>query len=232
MSRRLIVFAFLVLCLFVQSLSAQTNECSLEGVINSFQAAALSDAVDSWLNIYEASDCPRNVISAVRQFAYGVDTLKQNVITFESAMVFDGVDDYVELPPFELAPDFTIEVWANFTALHAWSRIIELGNGPNADNIVISNTAEDTPTLTWHFYNGGNGTRLEEQNQILIGQWINVAVTRSSNGLSRIYINGEIKTEQVIPLGLVTRSQNYLGRSSWSRDSYFDGQLVQLSENK
>ncbi|MBD2203270.1 RICIN domain-containing protein [Calothrix sp. FACHB-1219] len=62
-------------------------------------------------------------------------------------ITLDGVDDYIALPPMnhDFSQGLTVEAWICFNSLKPKSRIIDFGNGADAENIVFGsgNTATD-----------------------------------------------------------------------------------------
>jgi len=72
--------------------------------------------------------------------AKGVSLTADRFGKANSAYSFDGSDDYIQLP--EGFSDFTSGITMSFWALHLsttgkWTRYVELGNGPNSDNILL-----------------------------------------------------------------------------------------------
>jgi len=61
--------------------SAQTDPCALEFLLTSFEAAALSDSVDIWVEQYEQGDCEANVIRSVRLMARSYTAYFQTSVT-------------------------------------------------------------------------------------------------------------------------------------------------------
>ena len=55
-------------------------------------------------------------------------------------IVFDGSDDYVDLEDWEWGGTVSFELYAKWDALQYWSRLIDFGDGANANNVLISNT--------------------------------------------------------------------------------------------
>ncbi|HDS83918.1 MAG TPA: carbohydrate-binding protein, partial [Phycisphaerales bacterium] len=147
-----------------------------------------------------------------------------------NALRFDGVNDYIELPAGfdEFDNGFSAAFWAHPTAVKNWARFIDLGNGPNNHNIIV--TRESTTNhLAVRVYDGGSaGGLVRASNAIALNTWQFFAVTisnRSSNNV-RIYKNGQlIQTGTTAIPQSVLRSANYIGRSNWSADAYYQGAL-------
>jgi len=74
-----------------RTVSAQTDPCSLEAILLSFQAAALSESIDRWSSQYDTSDCDHNIRIGIDYLVRGYST-----ILSESSLPvlfnFDGTD--------------------------------------------------------------------------------------------------------------------------------------------
>ena len=57
----------------------------------------------------------------------------------QNGLYFDGVDDYVDLPDITMGGAMTISAWVGYLGFNSNSKIFEMGNGLNSDNIFISN---------------------------------------------------------------------------------------------
>src|SRR5665647_2853944 len=83
-----------------------------------------------------------------RNGAIGISGLTKNGAAFSvlnngatNALDFDGVNDYVSLPPaVYFSGDFTIECWVYPKSFASWARIIDFGNGAGSDNVLLSYT--------------------------------------------------------------------------------------------
>jgi len=147
----------------------------------------------------------------------------------ESALHFDGQDDYVQLPalPENLFQSFTLETWVNCRDFNAWSRIFDFGNGAGSDNILLTNAIQNN--LRLYILVGESSDYFEIGNVLEIGKWIHLAVAMDSTGNVTIYKDGSIIGEKKfhLPRSLV-RNQNYLGKSNWSGDPIFNGKMDEV----
>ena len=58
------------------------------------------------------------------------------------------------------------------------------------------------------------------------GQWAYFTVVHESSGTATIYKNGASINSGAVHTSLdVNRESNYIGRSNWASDSYFDGKF-------
>ena len=153
-----------------------------------------------------------------------------NASISSSAMEFDGSDDYVELPTMnlDLSQGFTVEAWVYYDSFKNYSRIIDLGNGAKANNIIFCNVGTSS-TLALIIYIDGTENLIEFKEALETGKWIHLAATIDSSGKGKIFKNGEpIKSDSIYLPESINRTQNYLGKSNWSSDGYFDGKLDEV----
>jgi len=164
---------------------------------------------------------------------------------------FDGVDDYIQIPALETNFDeITISTWIYFKSPKSWGRIIDLSNGNEENNIEEANNilfAEDATTsnLCFEVYSNNSSFSWETQkvevaNGISFGEWKHyTSVASKKNGKMEvsIYINGEKQatidrngdTNSITNVpDKIKREFNYIAKSAWSRDEYFNGSIDDL----
>ena len=156
---------------------------------------------------------------------------------------------YASLPSISIGGDMSIQVWVNFRSIHAdpWTRIVELGNGSDSDNLILGINESDQ--LFFTYYVGasrvtlaGSGTQpllnIHGDVPVLL-QWTNVAVTiggtadaAHNNGYPVcFYVNGllvDTAYAKSLP-GTGPRATNTIGKSSFAGDPYFDGAVYDLN---
>jgi beta-glucanase (GH16 family) len=148
-----------------------------------------------------------------------------------AALLFDGIDDYVDLPDGfdEFDNGFTVTLWAKPTAVKNYARFIELGNGPSSNNIYLGRDGT-TNGLRFKVFGGSSsaGTVIAAD-AIELNRWQFFAATIDTSGNVTLYKNGQpVQTgTSTWPWGL-TRTQNYLGRSNWSSDDYYQGAMDEV----
>jgi len=145
---RLIVLIF-VLALFgfggQGQVYAQSNPCSLEAVLASFEAASLSNNVQVWVNHYELSSCAENVIQGVRQMARGYTTLSSETISDGALMAvsWHGIGVSREL----------ISQCNCYSGFETDLRFTRVENGDLAGTLTANNDDDFAPlTLQGHYY--------------------------------------------------------------------------------
>ncbi|WOV93911.1 MAG: DUF5011 domain-containing protein [Candidatus Nitrosoabyssus spongiisocia] len=146
---------------------------------------------------------------------------------------FDGVDnnngDYLDLPDLEGSlfnnTDFTISAWANIDVLKSWARIVDFGNGQDDNNILIAAPGIN-PHLRYDVRQGIDSDGVTVNRVLQTGQWAHFTVVHESSGTATIYHNGtSINSSSVHTSYDVNRTSNYIGRSNWANDQYFDGKF-------
>ncbi|HCT29535.1 MAG TPA: hypothetical protein DIW31_02100, partial [Bacteroidales bacterium] len=150
-----------------------------------------------------------------------------------NCLQFDGVDDYVDISATD-APNFSAGIsitgYIKWNKFNSWSRIIDMGTGSNADNIQIANNGTSS-NLTFSIRKGSAGTDLNSQTNFNLNQWYYIAFTVSATGEAKIYVDGVLEktvTGFNLPNTLV-RTKQYIGKSNWSSDAYFNGCIDNLS---
>ena len=146
---------------------------------------------------------------------------------------FDGTNQYAQVPSgfANFSSGLTILAFVNFGTSNNWERIIDFGNGTQSNNIIFGRNS-GTNNLVFEIYNGVNQTRSFR------GTYTN-AITNSTWGFFAARIDGTAcklwknttstsSSTTVLPDN-ITRTQNYIGRSNWPDDSYFNGYMGVVS---
>jgi len=145
---------------------------------------------------------------------------------------------YVSVPPavFANAKDITIATWVNVTTAQNWQRVFDVGinaklasntsTGTKYMNFVPKN---DGTNLAFAISKDGYGSeQLLSSTALATGTWKHVAVVLSS-GQGVLYVDGAaVSTSSALslrPADLGTIDYAYLGKSQFTSDPYFDGQI-------
>jgi beta-glucanase (GH16 family) len=144
-----------------------------------------------------------------------------------TALEFDGVDDYISLADGfgELDNGFSVCFWAKPTATKRWARFIDFGNGADDNNIYLARRST-TNDLIFGVYENNSGHFLTAPDAIENNQWHFYAAVVTSSGNAALYKDGlRIRFGSLAwPWGVI-RTRNYIGRSNWSADEYYQGAL-------
>lgn len=148
----------------------------------------------------------------------------------KSVLWFDGRDDYVSFPAMNLdcSQGLTVEAMVRWSSFPSFARIIDFGTGAAADNILLANVGA-SKDLTLSIYVQSQERRIAAAGMLAADTWIHVAATIAPSGQATLYKDGQpvASGQAQLPRNLL-RTLNYAGKSNWSNDGYFHGQLTEL----
>ncbi len=153
---------------------------------------------------------------------------------YGQAVSFNGQGDYVDLAIGSLVPtlaDCTIATLVNFTNNgNAWQRIFDFGNGSSSSYMLLCPCSSTSGPIWFAITtSGGGGESVVTTDSTLPTGWHHVAVVIVSAGKTvQIYVDGQLAAEgptATLPTDLGTTAQNWLGRSQYEVDEYFEGSL-------
>ena len=145
-----------------------------------------------------------------------------------SALEFDGVDDYVDLSD-EMASfggGFTVTLWAYPTDVKTWARFVDFGNNLTSDNIILGREATSNDLFFEVYAGGSSGGKVTAPGAIELNKWQMFTGTVDEKGHVKLYKNGKLiqKGTTACPLN-IARTRDYIGRSNWEWDEYFEGYI-------
>ena len=157
----------------------------------------------------------------------------------KKGIYFDGEDDYIDIVDLPSTIDwnsgFTIEFEAKWLSLNSWSRIFDFGNGQSKDNIFVANSGVSN-SLNFDSRYGttsrGNSTTNATITLNEIAYFKIENIKNEGSYTHNIYKNNELiftKTYNVTDyLNNINRTENFLGKSNWAADKYFNGYIYYL----
>ena len=177
----------------------------------------------------------------------GVTTMALSASTFgncgtsSSALAFNGGGGYVALPalaPATLASmtSFTFEAWVNYVDNGVWSRIMDIGYG-TAGNFMFLSPKAYPSQLAFYMHTSAGGDEKILSTSVMPSGWHHLAVTlnrTSTKVIGTMYLDGAVvgtnnaMTLTPSSLGTLATTFNYLGRSEFSPDPFFSGQLDEV----
>ncbi|MFB8796397.1 MAG: LamG domain-containing protein [Microcoleus sp.] len=84
-------------------------------------------------------------------------------------------------------------------------------------------------TLLFQIHRGTAAQNIPVAGFLELGKWTHIAVTQEPSGSTKIYKNGQlIQSGTCQTPNTVNRTINYIGRSNWATDAYFDGQMAEF----
>lgn len=144
-----------------------------------------------------------------------------------NALDFDGNNDYIDVPDGfnDFVKGCTISLWVYPTAVQNWARFIDFGNGSSSDNIWFGRRSNSND-LAFECWSGGSSPGLiTASGAISLNTWQMFTVTVDNYGNVRLFKNGSLVGTGTTSPTNVTRTRNYIGRSNWSADDYYQGYM-------
>ncbi len=134
------------------------------------------------------------------------------------------------MPTTTLGGAITVEAWVNPRSHALWQRIVDLGNGPQANNIILAASIGHSGRPLFQVYSGSNPViTLEAPSDIPLNTWTHVAGVLGTDLNARLFINGQMvasgKATALPPT--VARANGFIGKSNWP-DALLDGSLADL----
>lgn len=144
-----------------------------------------------------------------------------------SAIEFDGVDDYVQLPgTVANSEDITVATWVKWEGGDAWQRIFDFGNDTNQYMFLTPSSSEGR----MHFgitTSSDAGEYILETAELPTDEWVHLTLTLGGN-TGILYINGVPQVAgQILPDPTdFNPTNNYIGASQWAQDPLFNGSIA------
>ena len=131
---------------------------------------------------------------------------------------------YVTIPAFTTGTSgLTFSFWFRSSSTGTWGRVFDFGNGAPSNNIIVS-VNDNNLTFSLPGYN--KYTTISVNDNV----WRHV-VWILTNSDWKIYVNGILHTTYTTDIAYppnISRTINYLGRSNWTADPYFNGGISEF----
>jgi hypothetical protein len=146
----------------------------------------------------------------------------------------DGTDDYVALPIGSLIGSLTnstFATWVNFSNDGGgWQRMFDFGSDMTYNMFLTPRTGTDGPMRFAITISGGGAEERATAPFTLPSGWHHMAVTINADDAAiRLFLDGVAVADNaaatLTPSDLGNTTQNWLGRSQYPADAYFDGAL-------
>ncbi len=149
------------------------------------------------------------------------------------AIVLDGTDDYIGLPigsQIASLGSCTFASWVDFSNLGgAWQRIFDFGSGTDRYLFLCPRIGTDG-AIRFAIKPSGGSEQIVDTSIRLASGWHHIAVTIDADDTTAsIYLDGVVigvnTAVTLTPSDIGTTTQNWLGRSQYSADGYYNGLL-------
>lgn len=162
--------------------------------------------------------------------AYGTASYADDHKSGDRSLLLNGSTSYVQLP-YEVAgsDELTIALWVKWTnSSKAWTRIFDFGT--DTDHYMFLTPKGDNGVMRLAMKNGGEEQTLDCPSRLAAARWAHVAVTFGKERTA-IYVDGEeVAATSAITIrpGDIPTVLNYIGRSQFNSDPYFQGYIDDL----
>jgi hypothetical protein len=156
----------------------------------------------------------------------------------QGALQFDGSNDYVSLPIGRLIQSLssaTFAVWANYSQQGgAWQRVFDFGTGETVNMFLTPAIGgSNTGNMRFAITTGGAGAESQfTAGSRLATGWHHIAVVIDGDTRNvQLYLDDAVVasgTTNTLPRDLGNTTQNWLGRSEYGADAYYQGLLDDL----
>ncbi|MDB5769087.1 MAG: concanavalin A-like lectin/glucanase superfamily protein [Collimonas fungivorans] len=144
------------------------------------------------------------------------------------AVSLNGSNGYLSLPAGMMSDvgDVTVAAWVFWNGNGKWARIFDFGSGTGKYMMLTARNGNGFPRFAMTV-NGGSGEQgIDSSTALTVGQWVHVAVTLSGK-VGTLYLDGNPVGSNsamfLAPFRLGSGSQNWIGRSQFDSDPYFNG---------
>ncbi len=162
---------------------------------------------------------------------YGASLTTDRFGNEDSAYAFDGLDDYIDCPDgfADFTNGFTLTYWSYQESFSRWSRIIDFGNGSQSDNIILTPAALGQNSLQFQVYRGSSSDNIRIPNVIDLDAWTFWVAQVDAAGNAKVYKDNVLIGQDNIGIpNNILRTNNFIGRSNWASDGYYQGKIDDL----
>lgn len=127
----------------------------------------------------------------------------------------------------ELSSGFTFSIWCNPASTANSSRLLDMGNGPSLDEMVLRRSGTSQSIVYDNYQGNALGRSTKVDNCFPAKQWQQFTVT-VAGGKMNLYRNGSLIASDDNPGNAITpvrRAYNYMGRNDWGAGAYFESLL-------
>lgn len=143
---------------------------------------------------------------------------------------FDGTNDYIQIPSMTLDLSYaSICGWIKWGAFNSWSRMFDFQNSASGSTGAIGIANSGTTSTITVFGRTSSGGTLPDTSiglSAVVNTWYHIVLTLN-NTTAKVYLNGTLTKTFTLnsALGVMTLNNNYLGKSGWSADKFFQGSM-------
>jgi hypothetical protein len=154
-----------------------------------------------------------------------------NALNGKPVIRFNGSSAYLQMPPGFAEMSSGVSFFAVFTptTMASWERIFDLGNGSPSDNIIFCRNSNESTFAFNTDTGGGNLVQGSSESSLNTAQEYSGILNGASS--MTLYQNGaqvgQVTSGLTAPAN-VTRNYNYVGKSNWSGDPLYQGDMAEI----
>src|SRR6185503_7039609 len=150
--------------------------------------------------------------------------------TANRVLQLGGKRDYARLPGrvFGDLEESTVEGWVKWERFTKRARFFDFGKADYT--MYVESGTTDQPTLGFRIQTGQDSYGDIYVRALRTNQWMHIAAVSSKQGM-RLYLHGLLVGTSPYAgnfRSIGDNENNYLGRSNWDSDEYFDGQMDEV----
>ena len=151
---------------------------------------------------------------------------------YNTSSIFNGTNVYITAPVMTLnMSNIAFSFWCKWSEFKSWSRIFDFGTvypvtSTQSNGILCANYGTKQQLVVHIYYDNLNVLDATNIMSITPNTWYHVVITTTKN-VCNLYINGKLyKSFQLSKeLGQAQFNYNYLGKSNWTADNLFKGNI-------
>lgn len=166
-------------------------------------------------------------------------TMVNNIVHTSDTPLYDSSinlqkanSNYINLQNTYITNQSTINFWGKVNTFGGWQRFFEFCNvlqGQTGNHRILLGTSGNTQQLGLHIYGGETGTTSLYVNSNITTidtNWHMYSIVFNKTNL-KVFMDGKsiVDTTMTQELTNMVRQYSYIGKSSYSADSYFDGNI-------
>jgi len=153
-----------------------------------------------------------------------------------NALSYDGTDDFLSFPTgivSSINADFTIEQYVLWRGGADFQKVFDFGKGTNEFMFLSPKGLTGVRFAITITGEGAGAQIIESATPLPLNVYTHVAVTiDNATNTGKLYINGVLSATNTMmtlrPASLLMTDQNWLGRSQFVTDPYFNGNIEEL----
>jgi len=152
-------------------------------------------------------------------------------LTGKPAVSFDGTSDFFQLPSGfnNFAAGLTSFAVFSPSSTASWARMYDIGNGASSDNLVLAQYGTNF-TMAALNVSGSTFNEIPGSNELALNTPQEYTALQDGATSLKLFQNGTLvnTNPSVLALNNLIRRSNFIGKSNWSTDSLYQGNIAEV----